>query len=120
MYCPWAAPWINVLQAGLGTGGTMTGAGRRLKELNPHVELIAVQPDSPLHGIEGLKHMATAIVPGIFEMMHVSGTPEFKRWFGDAVACRESSFGYTRAGRIGCRSFAVECTASAFGYTLQV
>src|SRR5512136_2355607 len=53
--------------AGLGTSGTMIGTGRRLKELNPDVELIAVQPDSPLHGLEGLKHMETAIVPGIFD-----------------------------------------------------
>ncbi|CAG0933473.1 cysteine synthase B [Thermoflexales bacterium] len=53
--------------AGLGTSGTLMGTGRRLKELNPAVELIAVQPDSPLHGLEGLKHMATAIVPGIFD-----------------------------------------------------
>ena len=43
------------------------GTGRRLKELNPAIELIAVQPDSPLHGLEGLKHMETAIVPGIFD-----------------------------------------------------
>lgn len=53
--------------AGLGTSGTLMGTGRRLRELNPHVELIAVQPDSPLHGLEGLKHMETAIVPGIFD-----------------------------------------------------
>jgi cysteine synthase B len=53
--------------AGLGTSGTLMGAGRRLKELNPAIELIAVQPDSPLHGLEGLKHMETAIVPGIFD-----------------------------------------------------
>ena len=53
--------------AGLGTSGTLMGVGRRLKELNHGVELIAVQPDSPLHGLEGLKHMETAIVPGIFE-----------------------------------------------------
>ena len=53
--------------AGLGTSGTMMGAGRRLRELNPDIELIAVQPDSPLHGLEGLKHMETAIVPGIFD-----------------------------------------------------
>jgi cysteine synthase B len=53
--------------AGLGTSGTLMGAGRRLKELNPDIELIAVQPDSPLHGLEGLKHMETAIVPGIFD-----------------------------------------------------
>ena len=53
--------------AGLGTSGTLMGTGRHLKELNPQVELIAVQPNSPLHGLEGLKHMATAIVPGIFD-----------------------------------------------------
>ena len=53
--------------AGLGTSGTMTGTGRRLKELNSNIELIAVQPDSPLHGLEGLKHMASAIKPGIFD-----------------------------------------------------
>jgi cysteine synthase B len=53
--------------AGLGTSGTMMGTGRRLKELNPQIDLIAVQPNSPLHGLEGLKHMETAIVPGIFD-----------------------------------------------------
>jgi len=53
--------------AGLGTGGTFIGIGRRLRELNPAIRLISVQPDSPLHGLEGLKHMATAIVPGIYD-----------------------------------------------------
>jgi cysteine synthase B len=53
--------------AGLGTGGTFIGTGRRLRELNPAIRLISVQPDSPLHGLEGLKHMATAIVPGIYD-----------------------------------------------------
>ena len=53
--------------AGLGTSGTFMGVGRRLRELNPAIELIAMQPDGPLHGLEGLKHMATAIVPGIFD-----------------------------------------------------
>ncbi|MEX1187291.1 MAG: cysteine synthase family protein [Gemmatimonadaceae bacterium] len=53
--------------AGLGTSGTFVGAARRLRECNPRVRLIAVQPDSPLHGIEGMKHMATAIVPGIYD-----------------------------------------------------
>jgi S-sulfo-L-cysteine synthase (O-acetyl-L-serine-dependent) len=41
--------------------------GRRLRELNPAIELVAMQPDGPFHGLEGLKHMATAIVPGIFD-----------------------------------------------------
>ena len=53
--------------AGLGTSGTFTGTSRRLKEHNPHVRAISVEPNSPLHGIEGLKHMPTAVVPGIFD-----------------------------------------------------
>lgn len=53
--------------AGLGTSGTLVGTGRRLKEYNPAIEVISMQPDSPLHGLEGLKHMETAIVPGIYD-----------------------------------------------------
>jgi cysteine synthase B len=53
--------------AGLGTSGTFVGAGRRLRELNPGITLVSVQPDAPFHGLEGLKHMETAIVPGIYE-----------------------------------------------------
>jgi cysteine synthase B len=52
---------------GLGTSGTFTGVGRRLRELSPVIRLYSVQPDSPLHGIEGLKHMPTALVPGIYD-----------------------------------------------------
>ncbi|HKJ67471.1 MAG TPA: cysteine synthase family protein [bacterium] len=58
---------ITHFVAGLGTSGTFIGTGRRLKELNEHIKLISVQPESPLHGLEGLKHMATAIVPGIYD-----------------------------------------------------
>jgi S-sulfo-L-cysteine synthase (O-acetyl-L-serine-dependent) len=53
--------------AGLGTSGTFVGTGRRLREWRPAVRLVSVQPASPLHGLEGLKHMATAIVPGIYD-----------------------------------------------------
>ena len=53
--------------AGLGTSGTFVGVGRRLREAKPSVKLISVQPDSPLHGLEGLKHMDSAIVPGIYD-----------------------------------------------------
>jgi cysteine synthase B len=53
--------------AGLGTSGTFVGAGRRLREFNDAIRLISIQPDSPLHGLEGLKHMETAIVPGIYD-----------------------------------------------------
>jgi len=51
----------------LGTSGTFVGTTRRLKELNPHIRSISLQPDSAFHGIEGTKHMATAIVPGIYD-----------------------------------------------------
>jgi S-sulfo-L-cysteine synthase (O-acetyl-L-serine-dependent) len=58
---------ITHLVAGLGTTGTLMGTGRRLRELNPAIELVAVQPDGPFHGLEGLKHLATAMVPGIYD-----------------------------------------------------
>ena len=51
----------------LGTSGTFVGTSRRLKELNPSIRCISLQPDSPFHGIEGAKHMATAIVPKIYD-----------------------------------------------------
>lgn len=53
--------------AGLGTSGTLRGTGTRLKEYNTDIQLIALQPDSPFHGLEGLKHMDTAITPGIYD-----------------------------------------------------
>lgn len=52
---------------GLGTSGTFMGVGRFLKQKNPDIQLIAVQPDHPFHGIEGLKHMQSAMVPGIYD-----------------------------------------------------
>ena len=61
---------------GLGTSGTFVGVTRRLRELNARLKAIAVQPESPLHGLEGLKHMATAITPGIFDESLVTDTLE--------------------------------------------
>jgi cysteine synthase B len=55
--------------AGLGTSGTFVGTTRRLKEYNPAIQAISVQPDSPFNGLEGLKHMETAIVPGIYDAL---------------------------------------------------
>jgi cysteine synthase B len=52
---------------GMGTSGTFTGTVRRLRELNPNLRAVAMQPDSPLHGLEGMKHMRTALVPGIYD-----------------------------------------------------
>jgi S-sulfo-L-cysteine synthase (O-acetyl-L-serine-dependent) len=58
---------ITHFVAGLGTTGTFTGITRRLKEFNPNLEAVAMQPDSPLHGLEGMKHLQSAIVPGIYD-----------------------------------------------------
>ncbi len=57
---------ITHFVASIGTGGTIMGTGRRLKEFRKDIKVIAVEPDSPLHGLEGLKHMASSIVPGIY------------------------------------------------------
>jgi cysteine synthase B len=53
--------------AGLGTSGTFVGAGRRLRELKPDIRLVSMEPDGPMHGLEGLKHMDTSIVPAIYD-----------------------------------------------------
>jgi cysteine synthase B len=57
---------ITHFVTGLGTSGTFMGVTRRLKELNPAITCISMQPDGPLHGLEGLKHMPTALVPGFY------------------------------------------------------
>lgn len=53
--------------AGLGTSGTLMGTGRYLRQYNPAIQIVAFQPDEAFHGLEGLKHMPTAIQPGIFD-----------------------------------------------------
>ena len=58
---------ITHFVAGLGTTGTFVGTARRLKEFNPQIQAVSVQPDSPLHGLEGMKHLGTAMVPGIYD-----------------------------------------------------
>lgn len=65
---------VTHLVAGVGTGGTLMGTGRRLKEYNPKIKLFGVQPDSGFHGIEGLKHIETAIKPGIYDESLLDGT----------------------------------------------
>jgi len=64
----WAATGgaITHFVAGIGTGGTIMGTGRYLKERNPKIQIVAVEPDDAWHGLEGLKHMASSIVPGIY------------------------------------------------------
>jgi cysteine synthase B len=65
---------ITHFVAGVGTGGTLVGTGRRLKEYHSHVRIYGVQPDSGFHGIEGLKHIETAIRPRIYDDSILDGT----------------------------------------------
>jgi S-sulfo-L-cysteine synthase (O-acetyl-L-serine-dependent) len=62
-----ALPAVTHFVAGLGTTGTFIGTGRKLKAWNPGIQLVSFQPDSALHGLEGWKHMETAIVPKIYD-----------------------------------------------------
>ncbi len=62
---------ITHFVAGIGTSGTIMGTGRYLKSRNPDIKLISVEPDDPMHGLEGLKHMASSIVPGIYHESEV-------------------------------------------------
>ncbi|HXB30382.1 MAG TPA: cysteine synthase family protein [Puia sp.] len=60
-------PNITHFVTGLGTTGSFVGTGRRLKKENPKIRLISLEPDNPLHGLEGWKHLETALVPGIYD-----------------------------------------------------
>jgi cysteine synthase B len=74
--------------AGLGTSGTFMGTTRRLRELNPRIQCISMQPDSPFNGLEGLKHMATAIVPGIYDERLADRNIEMETEVAHAMALR--------------------------------
>lgn len=69
-------PTITHFVAGMGTTGTFVGTGRRLRELDPAIKLIAFQPDSALHGLEGWKHLETAVVPKIYDPTVADGIIE--------------------------------------------
>jgi cysteine synthase B len=81
---------ITHFVAGLGTCGTFTGAGRKLKELNPAIRLISMEPDSPIHGLEGLKHLPTSRMPGIFDPALADETVEVETEEAQAMTRRLS------------------------------
>ena len=74
--------------SGLGTCGTFVGVSRRLKELNPKVRTIAMEPDSPIHGLEGLKHLPTSRMPGIFDRSLADDTVEISTEAAQAMTKR--------------------------------
>jgi cysteine synthase B len=79
---------ITHFVCGMGTSGTFMGTSRRLKELNPAITVIAVQPDSPFHGIEGTKHMASTIKPGFYDEKQPDGFIEVNTEQAYAMARR--------------------------------
>lgn len=108
---------ITHFLAGLGTSGTFVGTTRRLKELNPKIQCISLEPDSPFNGLEGLKHMATAIVPKIYDQtladckieMETERAYEMARWLP-----REEGLlvGVSAAAAVaGCLRIAEQCAA---------
>ena len=74
--------------AGLGTSGTFVGTTRRLRELNPAIQCLSMQPDSPFNGLEGLKHMETAIVPSIYDPALADRNIEMETEVAHAMALR--------------------------------
>lgn len=74
--------------AGLGTSGTLIGTGRYLREQVPHVKIIGFQPDASFHGLEGLKHMPTAIKPGIYDPSFADETREVRTEEAHAMVLR--------------------------------
>ena len=88
--------------AGLGTSGTFMGTARRLKEFNAEIRAISIQPSSPFHGLEGLKHMATAMAPGIYDPAladeNVEVTTEDGQDMAQRLACEEGLLVGTSSG----------------------
>jgi cysteine synthase B len=99
---------ITHFVAGLGTSGTFVGTTRRLKELNPQIQCISMQPDSPFNGLEGLKHMATAIVPPIYDAKLADRNIEMETEASYAMAKR---LGRTEGLLIGVSSAAAVATS---------
>jgi S-sulfo-L-cysteine synthase (O-acetyl-L-serine-dependent) len=79
---------ITHFVAGLGTSGTFVGTTRRLKELNPKIRCISMQPDSGFHGLEGLKHMPTNLVPAIYDPDVADENMEVRTEDGQQIARR--------------------------------
>ncbi len=101
--------------AGLGTSGTLIGSGRRLRELNPEIRVLAMQPDSPFHGLEGLKHMATTShVPDIYDANFADGIEPVATEAAQVMACRltreEGLYVGISAGAAVCAALQVAAT----------
>jgi len=102
---------VTHLVAGVGTSGTLVGTARRLKELNPALVAVAVQPDSPLHVLEGLKHLATAQEPAIYDPGVHQRTIEVASEEAVAMAKRQARHGLLIGWSAGAAVVAAERVA---------
>jgi cysteine synthase B len=102
---------VTHLVAGVGTSGTLVGTARRLRELNPALVAVAVQPDSPLHVLEGLKHLPTAATPAIYDASVHQRTIEVSSEDAVAMAKRQSRLGYPIGWSAGAAVAAAERVA---------
>jgi len=93
---------ITHLVAGVGTSGTLVGTARRLKEFNERIRVVEVQPDGPLHGIEGLKHLESSLLPSIYDEgaadVHLRVSTEEAQEMARAVAAKERIIVGTSSG----------------------
>ncbi len=107
---------ITHFVAGVGTSGTLVGIGRRLKEYDPSIRVVGVQPATPLHGIEGLKHMESSLRPGIFDSsvqdMEYTVETEEAQEYAKLLAKREGFLVGTSSGAalVACLRLAEEMT----------
>ncbi len=102
---------LTHLVAGVGTSGTLVGTGKRLKELNPEIEVIAVQPDSPFHALEGLKHLASCEVPSIYDPRVARRTVEVRSEDAIDAAQRQARRGLLLGWSAGAALVAAERVA---------
>ena len=99
--------------AGIGTSGTLIGTGRRLRELSAEVQIVAVQPDSPYHALEGLKHLPSAIVPAIYDPKVAHRTIEVESDLAVAMVKRQARRGLLLGWSSGAALVAAERVARA-------
>ncbi len=102
---------VTHLVAGVGTSGTLVGAARRLRELNPALVAVAVQPDSPYHALEGLKHLPSAMVPAIYDPSAHQRTIEVASEEAIAMAKRQARRGLLIGASAGAAVVAAERVA---------
>ncbi|MGH7730762.1 MAG: PLP-dependent cysteine synthase family protein [Candidatus Eiseniibacteriota bacterium] len=111
---------VTHLVAGIGTSGTLVGTARRLRELAPGFTAVAVQPDSPLHALEGLKHLPSAIVPPIYDPSVHARTIEVASEEAIAMVKRQARRGLLLGWSAGAALAAVERLARGLSHAVVV